>query len=734
MWHSDYYLKTIILTLWLLVISCSAGAPGMKGEKYLITAEEDAESERWAEYLFYHLSKRTEETNSVEFYKGAPLRKIPKGVKNIHFEVVTDLKNDYCIEHTSKRLHIRVHKKSTALWLVYQLIDCISIEDHRFVTDDFPPAVIDFHTVCKDFDFDYREPFFATNLEPGYAPIIGTNCVDTDWGIWGHNLPKIVEDQGDEKIYALVDGERTKEQFCFASSGLFEQLQEHIIDYFGDGDEQSIRFMIMPNDNDMVCTCPDCVQLGNTKNNATPAVHDLIRRLAERFPKHQFFATAYRTTATPPAYQLPANSGVLFSTIDLPKGVALDRQSQVENFMEQIHGWRYKTRNIYLWDYTANFDDYLTPIPILLGLQSQLQFFKRQGIKGLFLNASGYDYSPFDDVKTFVAGALMMDVNVNVEALIKRYHQKIYPQNHELISNYYISLEKRFFDKNRPYNMYGGMRYNVKAYLDMDEFIRFYEALGKVISSTTGAEREKVGKLYTALAFTRLQIAYIQGDREWGYARKENTRMVAKPEINFLIEELRQFVNYEDLQNYKESGGSLSEYIGQWEQLLKPCGYENALLDKPVEVLSKRDEGFETTELLTDGTPGFPQDYHQGWYLSSTDDLHIRFPAYELQTAKSIRLRFLHMERHGIYPPADIELIIDGRPVRDQQIDKHSGSYSLPVNLSGASIIELKISRRKNSKSILALDEVQILSPIYDGPFSTDGVRGRGSNLPTYGH
>ncbi|WP_298653515.1 DUF4838 domain-containing protein [uncultured Proteiniphilum sp.] len=719
MWHSEYYLKTIIITIWLLMISCSAGSPGMKGEKYLITAEEDAESERWAAYLFHHLSKRTEEINSVELHKGVPPRKMPKGVKNIHFEVAPDLKNDYCIEHTSKRLHIRVRKRNTALWLVYQLMDCISIDDHRFVTDDFSPGVIDFSTGCKDFDFNYREPFFAANLQPEYAPVLGTNCVDTDWGTWGHSLPKIVEDRGDEKIYALVEGERNKEQFCFASPGLFEQLKEYIIDYFGDEDEQSIRFMIMPNDNDLVCTCPDCIQLGNTKNNATPAVHDLIRRLAERFPNHQFFTTAYRTTATPPAYQLPENSGVFFSTIDLPKGVTLDRQSKVKTFVGQIHGWRYKTPDIYLWDYAANFDDYLTPIPILLSLQAQLQFFKRQGVRGLFLNGSGYDYSPFDDVKTFVAGALMMDVDVNVEALIKRYHQKMYPRNHELISNYYISLEKRFFDKNRPYNMYGGMRDNVKTYLDMDEFIRFYEALGNVIPATTGEEREKLEKLYTALAFTRLQIAYIQGDREWGYARKENTMMRVKPEITLLIEELRQFANYEDMQNYKESGGSLSEYIGQWEQLLNPGEYENALLGIPVEVLSNADEGFETAGLLTNGTPGFLQDYHHGWYSSGTDDLHIRFPAYTLQTAKFIRLRFLHMQRHGIYPPAGIELIVDGRPVTDQRIDtsyeedekeSYGVSYSLPVNLNGARSIELKIIRRKESPSILALDEIQVLN------------------------
>lgn len=728
MWFSRIIFNITALCIWLIAIGCTVEAQTMKGEKYFISAEEDAISEQWAEYLYNHLAKRSNDPNIVKYYNNGSDRdrNEKNNVKNIHFEVANDLENDYCIAHTSSSLHIRAKDRKTAIWLIYQLIDAISLEDNRIDTSDLPPSIINFNTSCKDFDFNYREPFFSSNLLEDYAPIIGTNSVDTDWGLWGHNLSKTIEYRGDDQIYALVDGERNKSQFCFTSKALFDQIEEYVIDNFGFSENYSNYFMIMPNDNNMSCTCPSCLQVGNNSENATPAVHNMITKLAERFPMHQFYTSAYYTTVTPPAYHFPENSGVFFSTIDLPKGVVLDQQSEVKQFLKQIKEWRTITDNIYLWDYTANFDDYLTPIPVLLGLQAQLQFFKKEGIKGVFLNAGGYDYIPFDDLKTFVAGALMIDVNSNVEELIESYFEKTYPQNHELLNNYYIDLEKSYFKKNKPYNIYGSMQEAINTYFDIEKFIHFYEELHQTATS-------QQDQLLTALTYTRLQIAYTQGSSDWGYASAvstntgnlENTlgtvikKSEVKPEVLELIEKLREHTKFENLQNYKEFDGSLFEYIKQWENLINTGPHENILLNKPIAVISKKDENFQTTELLTDGTPGFTNDYHQGWYLSSGDDLEFLIPPLGISEAKLIQLRFLNMERHGIYPPTDIVILKNNEvyDAQDMNVVYEGGEsnptsviYNIPVSFNKSDEIKIQIKRVNKPKNTLALDEVRLLN------------------------
>lgn len=718
MWLSNILIKFILITVsgLLFANNCSANDQDVAAKGYIITAEEDAVSELRAQYLYDHLKKRTQEKSIVLLQLGASYKiKTPKGFKNIHLEIAEDLKDDYCIQHTYDKLHIRVCSDRLSIWMIYQLIETIATKDSRFNADDLPPAFIKFNNGCKNFDFNYRDPFFSSNLQPEYAPIIGTHSVDLDWGLWGHNLSKIITST-DNSIYATINDIQNKEQFCFSSDALFDNIVSYIIDNYGDGKKLRSYFMIMPQDNDLVCMCPLCRQAGNSNTVATPAVVNLLNKLAEKFPYHYFFTTAYRTTALPSKYQLLKNAGVFISTIDLPKGVALNNESPaVKNFSSLFKSWQPKTQNIYLWDYAANFDDYLTPLPILYGKQNQLRYFKEIGTKGIFINASGYEYSPFDDLKTYILAALMMDVNVNVASLAQMYLRKNYPISHQLLSSYYLGLEEEYKNKKLPYNIYGGFKQNVDTYLNIEEFIEFYNALNAIIPQTTGEEREKVQKLYTALSFTRLQIAYLNGSGIYGFAQKKPCKMIYKNETDTIINALEKYKEFDNLTSYKESNGELATYINEWKRIKKTGVYENLLMNADVAIISKPDENYESPELLQDGIQGFKDNYHQGWHLSSIDDFHIRFKVSEdVRKGKNIAFRFLKMEKHRILPPKAIEVIADNKIhtiITTDKLHQDEGTAYcvVPINLQNFNTIEIKFQRDRSSKHIIACDEIQII-------------------------
>ena len=705
--------KITYLLLLLTFTSCSLGkAPELKANGYVITAEEDGPSEKWAEYLYRHLQKRSKDPKSIILIKGAP-KPGPEGYKNIHFEVASDLKNEYCIEHNSERLHIRSRRASTAIWLIYQLIESISAEDNRFSTTDLPPATIAFNDGCHDFDFDYREPHFAENLETDRSPVYGNNNVETDWGLWGHQLFKIAEDFANPETYALVNNQRNANQLCFSSDQLFEGTRNYIVDNYGKGEKDVYRFMIMPADNNLVCTCPLCAELGNTDKTATPAVTDFIRKLAETFPKHQFYTTAYRTTQNAPEYQFSENSGIFFSTINLKKGVTLtEEQKETKKFLEDIKKWRLTSMNMYLWDYGANFDDYLSPIPLLNGLQKQLSFYKKNNIKGVFLNGSGYDYMAFDDVKTYVASALMKDCTIDIEFLVKRFFKKSYPVSGTILANYYINLENSYDAKNKPYNMYGSMQSNLKTYLDAAQFVEFYTQLKNVIPKTKGEEKLKLEKLFTALSYTRLQIAHTLGYNPYGFAKKEGNELKIKSEINDWIASLKNYSAYSDMSSYKETDGSIASYLQEWEKL-KTANLKNLLLDDAVAVISEKDEGFEKTTILNDGVPGFETDYHHGWYLNSSKNFRISFSTAQLKGAKTVKLRFLNNEAHGIIPPQKVLFIGNGKTIKTLSVGNNSQKtvqISTDISFGQYESIEISFENKGGAKSIIALDEVQVLN------------------------
>ncbi|MBB4118465.1 hypothetical protein GGR32_000739 [Mesonia hippocampi] len=710
MWRFNYFFIFLLFPIFCF----SQSTYSLKSDVYLITSANDSKSKEWANYTYNQFEQQSLEKNiiystSVEnaSYKDA------KKNNGIYLVLDPNLAYDYCIEKTSTKISLKVKNEKTSKWIINQLLAVLSKTDHRFSSHNLLPAIIDFKTDCINFDFSYREPHFYYNLQKNNAAILNTNNVETDWGLWGHNLHKIITKKP-PTLYAEVNHKRLPQQFCFSSVSLYQQTLNYIVNNYGNGKKVTYRFMIMPNDNKLVCTCKHCLSLGNTTSNATPAVTYFIKKLAERFPNHHFFTSAYLTTKTPPKEKLTKNIGVMISTIELPKGIALnEQQTPSRNFIKQVNAWKEKTENIYLWDYAANFDDYLTPIPVLYALQEQLRFFKKFAIKGVFLNANGYDYASFDDLKTFISAALMLNTEVNIDNLIKAFFQKEYPENHALLTNYYLSLEKNFKAKRKKYPLYGGIREILNTYLDATAFTQFYKDLEKIIPKTTGNEKEKLKKLFTALSYTRLQIGYALEDKPLGFLIKNNTQTTIKPRTKQWLASLKAYKNYPELKNYKEADGALPVYCEAWETNLLNTPYKNFLINTKIELLSEADESFKTTRLLNNGILGFASDYHQGWYINSIGNMVLKFTTLTLQQAKTIKLRFLMHEKHKFYPPKKIELYIDdvlkeSKLKENLIIENGVAIYTINLNFSGTENVKLKFIQKELGKSSIACDEIQI--------------------------
>ena len=672
---------------------------------YVITFDDNKVSRNWATYLHYHLTKRMTKKNVL-------IDKPMKGAKVIHLSVNPGNQCDYCIEQEGQRTVLIAKERRTMLWLIYQLISNLSQSDSNINAEDIPPAVIPMKTTAKDFDFSYREPHFLPNLQFEYAPIIGADMVETAWGLWGHGLEKVVinENQTDS-IYAIQNGKENKEQFCFSSINLCQLTKSYIRNHFGDGAEQSYRFMIIPNDNPVVCTCPKCIAAGNTPTDATPSVSNLINKLAKCFPKHLFFTTAYLTVQTAPRSAWPDNTGVMISTINLPKGVPLKPSKPVNQFLKQLREWKERVSHVYIWDYAANFDDWLTPMPILYALQKQLQFFKEQGIEGVFLNASGYDYAPFDDVKTYVSAALMMDVNASVDSLCKQYLAHFYPVSGDELASYYLHLERQARKRNKPYDLYGSLR-NSPLFADRERFMAFYDKLEDFISIAQAEERQKLIKLQTALAFTRIQLALLQETGKYGVAQLEDHTLVTRPEMELELERLKRHANYEDMKNHKEEDGALADFIADVEIRLKQP-MKNLLIGTPIKVLGESRIDQRNLQTIQNGLLGYINNYHDGWLIVNEETLRLQVQTNEdLRKGENVHFRFLNNRRHNILPPEKI-LIYKGKEVHaelspGQEADSRLVELSIPIDLSDTPLLVFEFVKQKGKKATMALDEIII--------------------------
>ena len=540
--------------------------------------------------------------------------------------------------------------------------------------------------------FEYKEIYLSDALgEQGKK--LGLNSVDDDWGLWGHNLRRVLPMNPSSQAYALVDGQRNKDQFCFSSEQLYEYITNYVIDTYGENGTQ--RFAILANDNGMVCQCPKCVKAGNTSEDTSPAVLAMIERLAKRFPRHIFFTSHYSTAKSLPTHRMPQNTGVLVSAINFPLcPVVTKHDGEFEKLLRQ---WTEKVNHVYVWDYINNFDDYFTPFPIINIMQRRLQMYARNKVKGVFLNGSGSDYSTWQYVHTMVLADLLKNPDLDYTQLINSYCVDRYPKAGRLVADFLLTQEEWTAKQGRVLPIYGGTRQAVRTYLPVKEFVDFHNAFAAIVPETSGSERRVMDRLCRAMSLTRLELMRISGNLD-GY-------MTYYDHLSALSDK--------NTEVYSESCWTVESYLKDYTEMAEHAEevrHSNLLLGKKLVALSALDEDYSDISILTNGVLGLPSNYHCGQVISSAKPaLLIGIP--QIQGMKKIRVWTTRNTPCHILFPEKVILTCGGvriaeavpEPTSFNQ-DRAVAELSIPSSAKGELVLQIV---RNMEERTMAIDEIE---------------------------
>ena len=541
--------------------------------------------------------------------------------------------------------------------------------------------------------FEYKEIYLPDALG-SQGKKLGLNSVDNDWGIWGHNLRQVLPKDASGLVYAMTDGQqRTKDQFCFSSAKLYEYIVRYIENTYGENDTH--RFAILPNDNGLVCQCRLCKDAGNTPKDASPAVCNMIERLARRFPNHIFFTSSYNTTKSLPDHKLPENTGVLVSAITYY--LCPVENVQIAEFEHVLKQWSDKVSHVYVWDYINNFDDYFTPFPIFNIMQRRLQMYARSNVKGVFLNGSGTDYSTMQHMHVKVLADLLKDPDSNIEELVREHCEKRYPVAGKLVADFVLFQEKWTEKRGKVLPLYGGVSQAVDTYLPAMEFAEFHDAFCKVVPKTSGNERKIMERLCNVMSLTRLELLRISGNIE-GY-QKFYDHLAALAAKNTEV--------------YSEACWSVQSYLKDYDFMAKHAEEtrnDNLLLGKKLVPLTSLDEEYSDISILTDGMLGLPSNYHCGQMLSSaTPDLRISVP-----NVPGMKKLCIWMTRNGpfhIILPQKIVLTSGGAKIGEAvpqplayNSDRAMVEFKIPSSARGELILSIV---RNTEDRTMAIDEIE---------------------------
>ncbi|MCR4765438.1 MAG: DUF4838 domain-containing protein [Bacteroidaceae bacterium] len=540
--------------------------------------------------------------------------------------------------------------------------------------------------------FEYREIYLPEGIKE--AKQLGLNNVNEDWGIWGHNLSKVLPKETSMSIYAAANGTRTKEQFCFSSEQLFNYLEEYIDENYSGSKTQ--RFAILPNDNSLVCQCDQCKKAGNTASDASPAVFKFITRLAERFPNHLFFTSHYLSTRSLPKDSLPENTGVLVSAIDFP--LTTISTPQEKEFEALLNAWKQHVNHLYVWDYIQNFDDYFTPFPIFDVMQHRIWFYAQNGVNGIFLNGSGEDFSSMSRLKTYVLADLLKNPTQDMKLLIRDYCHELFPVTGDEIASYIFLLEATTAKRGKPLPMYEGVEKIMQQYFLPEEFSPFHIRLLEQIHQVSGEEREALALMVQAMCLTRLEIKRVNKHIHNGTAN--------------LLSLLNDLEN-NGIHSYSESYWSIQDYIREYREMIDHdlnFGDKNLLKGKQLVPLTPLDDDYNDISILTDGQLGLPSNYHCGQMISSANPaLRISIP--QVKGMKTLRVSFTKNAIFRIALPRRVVLSVDGVQIASviplpaaNAPNRSVVEFKIPASASGN--LTLTIVRNTDVKT-MALDEIE---------------------------
>lgn len=538
--------------------------------------------------------------------------------------------------------------------------------------------------------FEYREIYLPDRFTSEIKALKLDN-VDTDWGLWGHNLEKVLPEEHSRSVYATIDGQNSDEQFCFSSDQLYKYIVEYIIEYCGEHKPQ--RFAILPNDNIYVCECKQCKEKGCTANDATPAVMSMLTRLASRFPKHTFFTSSYLTTRNIPSQPMPENTGVLISAIDYDLCAVATKQE--EEFCQQLNKWSAVTKHVFVWDYINNFDDYITPFPIFTIMQRRFQLYKECGVTGVFLNGSGDDFSSFSRLKMHILTAMLEDPSVHWRVLLRQKCQELYPATGECVMQYILSQEDQVGINGKTLPLYQGAAVTKDIYLDEESFISFHDNLKERLTYAEGLEKQEMTQLYKALMLTRLELKRLHADTNG---------------CNPMLGELAE-VSDEGLRIYSESYWAVDKYVSDYRIMLREANAmqkKNRLQGVRLTALTALDNEYSDISVLTDGLIGLPSNYHCGHLISSADPaLKIAIPADK--KLSHLRVELAHNLQFHIALPLSVKLMAGNSEigiVKPEQTDiagRYTADFEVPANAKGTLV--LTIERNKEERT-MAIDEI----------------------------
>ncbi len=248
--------------------------------------------------------------------------------------------------------------------------------------------------------------------------------------------------------FSLVDGQRTSRgQLCLTNPDLRRFVVHRVKQRIREHPEAQI-VSVSQNDTDGNCQCVQCraqdEEEGSPAGSLLNFVNHVAREVAEEHPHVLVDTLAYTYSRKPPrTLRAEPNVAVRICSTECDFGVPLDHPRNVCYFYDLVE-WRSHCSNLFAWDYTTNFSNYLLPHPNWFVLGPNLRIFQMHGVVGVFSQgADRPNGGELPELRSWLLARLMWDPQQDDQALIDEFLSGYYGPRAALFIRQYLNLIHR---------------------------------------------------------------------------------------------------------------------------------------------------------------------------------------------------------------------------------------------------------------------------------------------------
>jgi hypothetical protein len=257
------------------------------------------------------------------------------------------------------------------------------------------------------------------------------------------------------EYFSEVNGKRLKDntQLCLSNPDVLRIVTSNVLARIRK-DPGASFYGVSQNDWFNFCTCPACKALDDREESHAGSMITFVNQVAEavekEFPNVTIETLAYQYTRKPPKTVRPRpNVMPCLCTIECDFAFPIDKSAFKENraFVDDIRGWGAICNRIYLWDYTTNFRDYISPFPNVLALQDNVRFFRTNRVDYLFEQGAYQGrHGDFAELKAWLLAKWLWNPDLPQEPLLQDFFNGYYGAAAPYVRTYFDALHSFYRD------------------------------------------------------------------------------------------------------------------------------------------------------------------------------------------------------------------------------------------------------------------------------------------------